>query len=243
MAAAVGSTGTGQTNGGVTTVTSSSLSVNADSIILVSCAWDGATFNTISTTKGSTTLTLLDSQFTFDAGLSGRGRVYLANTTTSGSGTFTFTTSSTTSLTITAIEITGLTASNEIDTSVIGTVDTSAPFTGATITPSAGQRLLVALFFSDQQGPMGVNSPWTKLTSGSIDGDADSWGIDAAYYLVTADGSTSYTPTFTDDGGAASTGLIVLLSMSSPTPPTPPTVFKQYSNGAFQAIRFVEGAI
>lgn len=208
MAITIGGVTTGQTNGGVSTVTSTGVTTQSASTIIVGCVWDGAstTFNTISDSN-SNSWTQLGTEATVSSSLNAKCRWYYAQNVTGGSGhTFTFTTTGTASLTILAIELRGVPTSGVLDLFVTGTTDTSSPFT-ADITPTSGNRTLVAIYFGDgtTNAPV-VGGSWTTPSGGALAGDANSWGVGSGTIDVTANGSTAYTASFTEN--AATSGVV-----------------------------------
>jgi hypothetical protein len=214
VAITIGPATTGQVGGGVATVTTSSIATVSGSVVVAAAIWDTVSFSSITDTY-TNTWNLVGSEFTFDTSNSGKGRVYYAKDITGGAGhTFTVKTSATTSITDLAFELIGTSTAGTLDTSVFGSVTSGSTYS-ASITPSAGNRTLVALLYQN-----GTTTPtisgWTIPSGGNVNGSSSTWGATVAYQQVVANGSTSYTATFSVSG--ASSGLVAILSFIPAVP-------------------------
>lgn len=212
MAIAVGQSQKGGTSGATSASTTAVNTAASGSIITGAFVFQGAAAATAFDDNKSNSYTQINSEQTVDTTNSAKIRAYYKENASGGSG-HTTTSHTTTSQpqTIAMIEITGAATASSLATSNGGT-DTSSPFGNAvSITPAAGNYLLVAYFggnsgsnpatHAESQGFTIVSN--TNETNGSA-----LWTICIATKNVTADGSTAYTAQFTETG--ASQGGVIL---------------------------------
>lgn len=193
------SSGTSQATGSVTTQASGSLLITGELF------QSTAIFSTVADSK-SNTYTQLGSEQSF-ATATGKARLYYKENAVGGaSHTATFTnTGAANPITDFFAEFTGALTVGALDGTVQQVNDSSSPFTLA-ITPSAGNRVLVALFGGDSASNPATNaesSGFTVIANANETNGASFWTGCLAYKIVVGDGSTAFTASFTETGGSS----------------------------------------
>lgn len=206
-------TSTGATSlvtGSVTTQVAGSLMITAELFQATS------TFSSVVDSK-SNAYTQLGTEQAFAAG-NGKARLYYKENAVGGaSHTSTFTNVGSAAMTDFLAEFTGVLTSGSLDGAVQQVNDAATPFTLA-ITPSAGPRLLVALFGGDSGSNPATHaesSGFTIIANANETNGVSFWVGCLAYKIVTGDGATAFTASFTETGGT-SCGIILAAFKGSP---------------------------
>ena len=198
--------------GATTPVTTSAVTTQASGSIFIIGSVFQDTFVSATDSKGNT-YTQVGTQVLVDTPNTGNGRVYYDENATGGaSHTFSCAYSASGAHTVVAAEITGAALSGALDVSS-GVRVTSSPFT-TSVTPTAGVRLLVAVFFGASSSNPATHN-WSAqgftLVTGADETDGSTTGAASiAYKLVTADGVTSYSASVTEVGNTAEAGLFLM---------------------------------
>lgn len=177
-----------------------------------------ATFSTL-IDSNSNVYALIGSQQAFaPGGSSGGARMhYKENAVGSAAHTATFTNTGTaTAITVLLAEFTGVMTSGSLDTNGQAN-DTASPFT-ANITPSTGNRVLVALFGGNSGSNPATHaesSGFTVIANANETNGSSFWTCCLAYRLATGNGVTVFTPSFTETGGT-DTAVIVASFIEAP---------------------------
>lgn len=210
MAIAIGVSSKGRT-GGATSIATTGVTTQASGSVIVGGMIFQGTFSSYVDNKSNTPYVQISVERTFDTTFSGKARMYyFANA--AGGATHTTTAAITVANAITNLmaEITGADTASPLDTGATSAIDTASPYT-ASITPTVGNRLLVAFLAGDSGSNPATHaesSGFTILTSAEETNGATFWEGCLAYKIVAADGSTAYTVSFTDSG-AAETGVFL----------------------------------
>lgn len=190
--------GTSQATGSVTTQATGSL------LIAGELFQSTATFSSIADSK-SNAYTQLGTEQNFATG-NGRARLYYKENAAGGaSHTATFTNVGSAAITDFFGEFTGALTAGALDGTVQQVNDSASPFTLA-ITPSAGNRLLVALFGGDSGSNPATHaesSGFTIISNADETNGASFWTGCLAYRIVVGDGTTVFTASFTETGGSS----------------------------------------
>ena len=211
MAIAIGVGSKGAT-GGATSIATAGVATQATGSIIVGAMVFQGTFSSYTDNKSNTPYVQVSTEQTVDTTNSAKLRAYHFPNAAGGSG-HTTTAATTTSQPITNVmaEITGGALSSVVASSNGGT-DTSSPYGNAvSITPAAGNYLLVAFFGGNSGSNPATHAEsqgFTILAAANETNGASFWTACIAYKAVTADGSTAYTAQFTETG--ASQGGIIL---------------------------------
>jgi hypothetical protein len=211
MAIAIGVSSKGTTTGATSVATTSVTTQAAGSIIVGAMVFQG-TFSSYTDNKSNTPYVQVSTEQTVDTTNAAKLRMYHFPNATGGA-THTTTAATTTSQPITNLmaEITGGALSSVVGTSNGGT-DTSSPYGNAvSITPTAGNYLLLAAFGGNSGSNPATQAEtqgFTILTSAQELNGATLWTACLAWKAVTADGSTAYTAQFTESG-ASQGGIII----------------------------------
>lgn len=212
MAIAVGQSQKGGTSGATSASTTAVNTSASGSIITGAFVFQGTAAATAFDDNKSNSYTQINSEQTVDTTNSAKIRAYYKENASGGSG-HTTTSHTTTSQpqTIAMIEITGAATASALATSNGGT-DTSSPYGNAvSITPAAGNYLLVAYFGGNSGSNPATHAEsqgFSIVANTNETNGAALWTICIATKSVTADGSTAYTAQFTESG--ASQGGIIL---------------------------------
>lgn len=212
MAIGVGQSSKGGT-GSATSVSTTGVATSASgSIITGAFVFQGTASATAFDDNKSNSYTIINAEQTVDTTNSAKIRAYYKENAAGGAG-HTTTSHTTTSQpqTIAMIEITGAETASSLATSNGGT-DTSSPYGNAvSITPAAGNYLLVAYFGGNSASNPATHAEsqgFTIVANTDETNGASLWTICIATKSVTANGSTAYTAQFTETG--SSQGGIIL---------------------------------
>ena len=206
MAIGVGQSQKGGTSGATSASTTAVNTSAAGSIITGAFVFQGTAAATAFDDNKSNSYTQINSEQTVDTTNSAKIRAYYKENASGGSG-HTTTSHTTTSQpqTIAMIEITGAATASALATSNGGT-DTSSPFGNAvSITPAAGNYLLVAYFGGNSGSNPATHAEsqgFSIVANTNETNGASFWTICIATKSVTADGVTAYTAQFTETGGS-----------------------------------------
>jgi hypothetical protein len=198
--------------GATTPVTTSAVTTQASGSIFIIGSVFQDTFVSATDSKGNT-YTQIGTQVLVDTPNTGNGRVYYDENATGGaSHTFSCAYSASGAHTVVAAEITGAALSGALDVSS-GARVTSSPFTAA-VTPTAGNRLLVAVWFGASSSNPATHN-WSAqgftLLTGADETDGSTTGTASiAWKSVAADGVTSYTASLTETGNTTEGGLFLM---------------------------------
>lgn len=219
LAAGVASKGataaaTSQATGAVTTQATGSL-IFAGELFQAS-----STFSTLVDSK-SNTFTQLGTEQTFATG-NGKARLYYKENAAGGAGhTATFTNVGSAAITDFFGEFTGALTASALDGTVQQVNDSATPFT-LSITPSTGNRLLVALFGGDSGSNPATNaesSGFTVITNANETNGASFWTGCLAFKIVVGDGVTAFTASFTETGGSSCAIILAAFKEAASTTP------------------------
>ena len=211
MAIGVGQSSKGGT-GGATSTATTGVATSASGSIIVGCMHFQGTFSNFVDNKSNTPYVQVGTEITVDTSNSSKLRAYHFPNASGGAG-HTVTASTTTSqpITVAMAEITGGATSSVVAASNQAQ-DTSSPFGNAvSITPAAGNYLLVAFFGGNSASNPATHAEsqgFTILSNTNETNGASLWTICIATKSVTANGSTAYTAQFTETG--ASQGGVIL---------------------------------
>lgn len=211
MAIGVGVSSKGGT-GGATSATTTGVATSASGSIIVGCMHFQGTFSNFVDNKSNTPYVQVGTEITVDTTNSSKLRAYHFPNASGGSG-HTVTGSTTTSqpITVAMAEITGG-ATSSVVASSNQAQDTASPYGNAvSITPAAGNYLLVAFFGGNSGSNPATHAEsqgFTILANTNETNGASLWTICIAHKSVTADGSTAYTAQFTETG--SSQGGVIL---------------------------------
>lgn len=212
MAIAVGQSQKGGTGGATSASTTAVATTATGSIITGAMVFQGTAAATAFNDNKSNTYTIINAEQTVDTSNAAKIRAYYKENAAGGAG-HTTTSHTTTSQpqTVAMIEITGAETSSALATSNGGT-DTTSPFGNAvSITPAAGNYLLVAYFGGNSGSNPATHAEsqgFTIVSNTNETNGATLWTICIAVKSVVANGSTAYTAQFTETG--ASQGGIIL---------------------------------
>lgn len=212
MAIAVGQSSKGGTSGATSVSTTGVATSATGSIITGAFVFQGTASATAFDDNKSNTYTIINAEQTVDTTNAAKIRAYYKENAAGGAG-HTTTSHTTTSQpqTIAMIEITGAATSSALATANGGT-DTSSPYGNAvSITPAAGNYLLVAYFGGNSASNPATHAEsqgFTIVANTNETNGASLWTICIATKFVTADGSTPYTAQFTETG-ASQGGVII----------------------------------
>lgn len=212
MAIAVGQSSKGGTGGATSASTTGVATTAAGSIITGAMVFQGTASATAFDDNKSNAYTIINAEQTVDTSNSAKIRAYYKENA-SGGASHTTTSHTTTSQpqTIAMIEITGAATASSLATSNGGT-DTSSPYGNAvSITPAAGNYLLVAYFGGNSGSNPATHAEsqgFTIVSNTNETNGASLWTICIATKSVTANGSTAYTAQFTESG-ASQGGIII----------------------------------
>lgn len=211
MAIAIGVSSKGRTASASSIATAGVATQATGSIIVGAMVFQG-TFSAYTDNESNTPYVQVSTEQVVDTTNSAKLRMYhFPNAAGGASHTTTAATTTAQPITNMMAEITGGALSSVVATSNGGT-DTSSPYGNAvSITPAAGNYLLMAAFGGNSGSNPATQAEtqgFTILTSAQELDGATFWSACLAYKLVTADGSTAYTAQFTETG--ASQGGIIL---------------------------------
>lgn len=211
MAIAIGVSSKGTTTGALSVATTGVATSASGSIIVGAMVFQG-TFSNYTDNKSNTPYVQVSSEQTVDTTNSAKLRMYHFPNAAGGAGhTTTAAVTATNPITNVMAEITGGALSSVVGTSNGGT-DTTSPFGNAvSITPAAGNYLLIAAFGGNSGSNPATQAEtqgFTILTAAQELDGVNLWTACLAWKAVTADGSTAYTAQFTESG--ASQGGIIL---------------------------------
>lgn len=239
MALGVGASQQGTTASSLSQATTAVTTAAAGSLIVAGEIYsrNTSTFSTLADSK-SNTYALIGSQQNFET-VNGAARLhYKENAIGGASHTATFTQTGTAGpIAAFMAEFTGVATLGALDTNA-QTNDVASPFT-ASVTPSAGRRILVALFAGNSGSNPATHaesSGFTILTNCNSTNGATTWTGCIAYRIVTADGSAAFTASFTETGGT-DTAVILAAFKEAATAASIPKLSPGRSPGKLQFLR------
>jgi hypothetical protein len=204
----------GYANATLTSVTTSAVTTTNGSTFVLGKVGEGGVVTF--TDNKSNTYTKVNGLLNLDFGAAESGYDLVGSG--GSSHTFTGTQSSNIDISIFFVELLGV---QSLDTS-ISQFDTTSPYT-ASITPTAGERFILAFFAGDSGSNPATHAESNGFTiiasTNKTDGSATSWPGCFAYKVVTADGSTAVSVSFTETG-STSAGIWLYAFVPAPTGPT-----------------------
>lgn len=211
MAIGVGQSSKGGTGAGTSVATTGVATSASGSCIVGAMVFQG-TFSSFTDNKSNSPYVQVSTEQTVDTGNSAKLRAYHFPNAAGGSGhTVTAAVTASNPITVAMAEITGGELSSIVGTSNGGS-DSSSPFGNAvSITPAAGNYLLVAFFGGNSASNPATHAEsqgFTILANTNETNGASLWTICIAHKSVTANGSTAYTAQFTESG-ASQAGIIL----------------------------------
>jgi hypothetical protein len=215
MAINIGQSSKGATASATSQATSAVATAATGSIIIGGGAFQG-TFSSLTDNKSNSPYVQVDSERVIDTANAAKIRMYYFQNAAGGSG-HTTTLATTTAQPITALmaEITGAALTGALIASNGGN-DTSSPYGNAvSITPAAGNYLLMAMFGGNSGSNPATQAEtqgFTILSAAQETNGATFWTACLAYKIVTADGVTAYTAQFTESG--ATEGAVILAAFA-----------------------------
>lgn len=214
MAIAIGVSSKGRT-GGATSIATTGVTTQASGSIIVGAMVFQGTFSSFTDNKSNSPYVQISSEQTVDTTNSAKLRAYhFPNASGGASHTVTGATTTSQPITVAMAEITGGETASVVAASNGGT-DTSSPYGNAvSITPAAGNYMLVAFFGGNSGSNPATHAEsqgFTILSNTNETNGATFWTICIAHKSVTANGSTAYTAQFTETG--ASQGGIILAAI------------------------------
>lgn len=211
MAIAVGQSSKGGT-AGATSIATAGVATTASGSIITGCMHFQGTFSNFVDNKSNTPYVQVGSEITVDTANASKLRAYHFPNAAGGAG-HTVTASTTTSqpITVAMIEITGG-ATASVVASSNQAQDTASPYGNlVSITPAAGNYLLVAYFGGNSGSNPATHAEsqgFTIVSNTNETNGATLWTLCIATKSVTADGVTAYTAQFTETG--SSQGGVIL---------------------------------
>lgn len=203
MAIAIGVSSKGRTASAASQATTGVATQASGSVIVGGMIFQ-QTFSSLADNKSNSPYVQISVERVFDTTFSGKARMYYFANAAGGSGhTTTTTVNTSTAITNLMAEITGADTVSPLDTSD-SVIDTATPFT-LSITPSAGNRLIVAFLAGDSGSNPATHAEsngFTILSSAEETDGTNFWEGCLAYKVVACDGSTPVSVSFTDSGAA-----------------------------------------
>ena len=211
MAIAVGQSQKGGT-GGATSAATTAVNTAASGSIITGCMHFQGTFSNFVDNKSNTPYVQVGSEITVDTTNASKLRAYHFPNAAGGTGhTVTASTTTSQAITVAMIEITGG-ATSSVVASSNQAQDTASPYGNAvSITPAAGNYLLVAYFGGNSGSNPATHAEsqgFSIVANTNETNGASLWTICIATKSVTADGVTAYTAQFTETG--SSQGGVIL---------------------------------
>lgn len=204
-AAAGGSIGNSvsKNGSGAASQTSSAITINNTSTVVVGVTWGSAAFTSITDSAGNT-YTQIGSEVAAGAR---KSRLYYAQNVTGGSLTFTATVGSTDDISFSVVELRGMKTTGVLDQTGTSLNDASSPYAlGTGITTTQADEILVAFLAGDsgsnpathaETGLTGSNNTiQTQITNGSV-----AWPTALAAAIKSSTGT--YNCSFTESGAGS----------------------------------------
>lgn len=202
MAIAIGVSSKGRTGSAASVATTGVATQAAGSVIVAGMIFQN-TFTSVTDNKSNSPYAQISVERVFNTAFSGKARIYYFPNAAGGAGhTVTGTVNPATAITMLMAEITGADTSSPLDTGATSVIDTSSPYT-ASITPTAGNRAVLAFFAGDSGSNPATHAEsngFTILSSAEETDGSSFWEGCLAYKLVTADGVTPVNVSFTSSG-------------------------------------------